>query len=240
MNARELLKAGKLNEAVQALGAEVRDNPSDAQRRIFLFELLCFAGDYERANKHLQILGDGSAQVQMGALLYRGALAAEITRQEMFERREFPTGAAPESALKGTLNGKPFTSLTDADPRIGARLEVFVAGSYTWIPFQHIASVQIEPPKRLRDLLWTPALVHTGPSFQGKELGEVLLPALSALTWKHGADSVRLGRATVWETEAETGESIPFGQKMLLVDDEELPILELRKLEIAVADGKAS
>jgi len=176
----------------------------------------------------------------LGALLYRGALAADRTRQEMFEKREFPTGPAPTAALSGTVNGKPFKSLTDADPRIGARLEVFVAGSYAWIPFQHIASVQIEPPKRLRDLLWTPAMVHTGPSFQGKELGEVLLPALSALTWKHGADSVRLGRATVWEDEPETGESVPLGQKMLLVDDEELPILELRKLEIAVTDGKAS
>lgn len=240
MNTRELLKAGKLNEAVQALGAEVRDNPSDSQRRIFLFELLCFAGDYERANKHLQILGDGSAQVQMGALLYRGALAADRARQEMFEKREFPTGPAPIAELSGTMNGKPFTSLSDADPRIGARLEVFVAGSYAWIPFQHIASVQIEPPKRLRDLLWTPAKVRTGPSFKGKELGEVLLPAISALTWKHAADDVRLGRATVWEAEPETGESVPFGQKMLLVDDEELPILELRKLEIAFADGKAS
>jgi type VI secretion system protein ImpE len=240
MNARELLKAGKLNEAVQALGAEVRDNPSDAQRRIFLFELLCFAGDYERANKHLKLISEGSAQTQMGALLYRGALAADRTRQEMFEKREFPTGPAPQAALRGTLNGKPFTSLTDVDERIGARLEVFVAGSYAWIPFEHIASVEIQPPKRLRDLLWTPAVVHTGPSFQGKELGEVLLPALSALTWKHGDDSVRLGRATVWESEPETGESVPFGQKLLLVDDEELPILELRKLEIAVTDGKAS
>jgi type VI secretion system protein ImpE len=78
MNARELLKAGKLNEAVQALGAEVRDNPTDAQRRTFLFELLCFAGDYERANKHLELIGEGSVQVQMGALLYRGALQIPV------------------------------------------------------------------------------------------------------------------------------------------------------------------
>ena len=35
MNARELYKAGKLNEAVQALSAELRDNPTDAQRRTF-------------------------------------------------------------------------------------------------------------------------------------------------------------------------------------------------------------
>ncbi len=42
MKAQELFQAGKLDEAVQALGAELRDNPADARRRTFLFELLCF------------------------------------------------------------------------------------------------------------------------------------------------------------------------------------------------------
>jgi protein involved in temperature-dependent protein secretion len=44
---------------------------------------------------------------------------------------------------------------------------------------------------------------------------------------------VRLGRATVWE-EAD-GETVPVGQKILLSDDEEWPILELRNIQIAIA-----
>jgi type VI secretion system protein ImpE len=39
MSAQELFKAGKLSEAIEALGVEVRDNPTDARRRTFLFEL---------------------------------------------------------------------------------------------------------------------------------------------------------------------------------------------------------
>ena len=35
---------------------------------------------------------------------------------------------------------------------------------------------------------------------------------------------------TLWE-DTEDGEPAPAGQKMFLVDDEEFPILELRKLE---------
>ena len=35
MNAQQLFQAGKLNEAVQALGAELRDNPADTKRRTF-------------------------------------------------------------------------------------------------------------------------------------------------------------------------------------------------------------
>ena len=35
----------------------------------------------------------------------------------------------------------------------------------------------------------------------------------------------------MWET-GSAGEEVPFGQKMLLVDGEEVPLLDVRKLEI--------
>jgi type VI secretion system protein ImpE len=234
MNARELYQAGHLGAAVQALGAELRDNPTDARRRVFLFELLCFAGEYDRAEKHLDVLAQSGPEAATGALLYRAALAAERTRNRLFEKRDYPTAVAP-TPVRGVLNGKPFESIEDADPRVGARIEVYAAGDYLWLPLAHLASLQMEPPKRLRDLLWIPTLVHTGPQLQERELGEVLMPALSPFSFRHSGDAVRLGRATVWET-AENGEEIPFGQKLLLVDGEEFPLLEVRTLEIAAAD----
>jgi type VI secretion system protein ImpE len=97
----------------------------------------------------------------------------------------------------------------------------------------------MEAPKRLRDLLWIPALVRTGPGFKGTELGEVLIPALSPFSFRHADEAVRLGRATVWE-EPEGGEPIPFGSKTLLVDGEDVPLLEVRKLEIAAAETDAN
>jgi type VI secretion system protein ImpE len=231
MTPGDLLQAGKLDEAIDALGAELRDNPTDSRRRTFLFELLCFAGKYDRAEKHLDVVGQGSKEAEMGALLYHSALHAERMRQQMFETRSFPTSSSP-APVAGTLNGTPFASLTDADPRIGARLELFAAGQYTWIPFEHIASVQMLPPKRLRDLLWAPAIVRTGDSFRGMELGEVLIPAIAPLTWRHADGAVRLGRITEWEPVDDDAEA-PVGQKLLLVDGEEFSILELRELTIA-------
>lgn len=231
MSARDLLAAGRLAEAIQALSAELRDNPTDDRRRTFLFELLCFAGDYERAEKHLGILAQGGPQAEMGTLIYRAALQAERTRQDMFARREYPRVAEAPGAVAGQLNGQPFESLSDADDRLGAKLEVFVAGTYLWLPFEHVASIQAAPPRRLRDLLWLPAMIRTGPAFQGRELGEVLLPALYPQSWRHPDEAVRLGRATVWEEQAD-GEVTPAGQKLWLVDGEELPLLELRALEI--------
>ncbi len=244
MNARELLQAGKLREAIQAIAAEVRDNPTDARRRTFLFELLCFAGDYDRAEKHLHVLSQSGPNSEMGTLLYRGVLHGERARQETFASGEYANMAkAAAVPFAGTLNGQPFESLSDADTRIGARLETFAAGTYLWMPLAHIASITIDRPKRLRDLLWIPAIVRTGPAFKGQELGEVLVPALSPLTHTHADDAVRLGRETVWEVD-EQGNEIPYGQKMLLVDGEEVPLLEVRELIIeakpaaAAADGQ--
>jgi type VI secretion system protein ImpE len=59
----------------------------------------------------------------------------------------------------------------------------------------------------------------------------VLLPALAPFTWQHPDDAVRLGRTTEW-CEDEAGEVAPYGQKMLSVDGEEFPLLEVRHLEI--------
>jgi type VI secretion system protein ImpE len=229
MSPQELFQSGKLDEAAEALSAELRSHPMDSKRRTFLFELLCFAGDFDRAEKQLALLADANKEAALGGLLYRGAVAAERIRCQMFERKEFPAGAP--NPVGGTLNGKPFQSITDADPRIGARLEVFAAGDYLWMSFQDIAVLEIDPPKRLRDLIWTPARLKTGPSFKDRDLGEILLPALSPLTFQHPDDAVRLGRVSEWCAD-EGGAEAPYGPKMLLVDGVEFPLLEVRKLEI--------
>ena len=238
MTVQQLFQSGRLEEAVTALTAEVRDNPTDPKRRTFLFELLCFAGEYPRAEKQLDVLSQGGPQSDMGALFYRGALAAEKTRHEMFEKQEYPKPARESSGLRvtGTINGKAFHNLVDSDDRIGPNLEVFVAGSYVWIPFSLLSSIHIEPPKRLRDLLWLPAKVHTSAAFSGRELGEVLLPVLSPFSWRSTDQAVRLGRATAWEDDG-SGEPFPRGQKVLLADEEEWPLLELRTVEFVVAQA---
>jgi len=233
MTATELYRAGKLSEAIKAIGAEVRDNPTDVRRRTFLFELLCFAGDFGRAEKHLNVLAEGGPDAATGVLVYRAALNAENMRTDLFARKEYPV-VVDAPPVSGTWNGQPFESIEDADPRVGPRLEIFAAGQVMWLPLAHVASIQMEAPKRLRDLLWAPAIIRTDEAFKGTELGEVLIPALFPLSSRHADDAVKLGRLTVWTEE--DGEPVPYGQKTLLVDGEQLPILELRELEINPAE----
>ena len=238
MSVQQLFQSGRLDEAIQALNAEVRDNPTDAKRRTFLFELLCFSGDFARAEKQLDILGSEGRNAEMGALLYHAALHAERTRHDLFSKKQYPIpkNTAALGQLSININEKTYHSLSDGDPRIGSNLEVFAAGSYMWIPFALLTSIEIAPPKRLRDLLWLPAKVRTSDKYQDRELGEVLLPVLTPFAGQHNDPLVRLGRSTVWE-ETDEGEAVPQGQKILLADEEEWPILELRSIQIAIAQS---
>ncbi|HUB00652.1 MAG TPA: type VI secretion system accessory protein TagJ [Terracidiphilus sp.] len=237
MDALSLYRAGELKPAIDALGDELKKQPLDAKRRTFLFELLCFAGEFGRAEKQLDILSDASPEAAAGAMLYRSALHAERERQDMFANNRLPLGTAHPSP-GGELNGAAFAGLSDADPRIGAHLEVFIAGSYTWIPFAYLESVETEAPKRLRDLLWLPAILRTTSDFRLQDLGEVLLPVVAPLSWKQADDTVRLGRATVWEDDEQHG-AIPYGQKLVIAGEDETPLLEIRKLSFHHAEERA-
>jgi type VI secretion system protein ImpE len=229
MDALSLYRAGHLRQAILALGDELKKSPLDARRRTFLFELLCFAGEYDRAEKHLNFLADASKEAAAGVLLYRSALHAERIRSDMFKSRTFPLDRGVKAARPGVLNGKSFASFSDADPRIGPNLEVFIAGSYTWIPFNSIEEVVIDKPNRLRDLLWITAKVRTTPEFRLQDLGEVLLPVLCPLSSTSDDESVALGQTTVWVDDAEFSH-IPFGQKLFAVDSEDCSLLEIHNL----------
>jgi type VI secretion system protein ImpE len=229
MTAKQFFDSGDVCEAERVLSSYLRDHPADVSQRTFLFELLCFSGQYDRAEKQLGVLAKGNHQAELAAVLYYSALHAERTRHELFQKQSFPSTPAAVSS-PGTLNGKPFQSIRDADPDIGPRLEVYAAGAYLWLPFEHIASIEMEAPRRLRDMLWAPALVRTGPTFKGMELGEVLIPVVYPFSWKNSDQAVWLGRSTEWVADDE-GHEFPAGQKIFNVDGEEFPLLELRTLE---------
>lgn len=230
-SAVHLYQQGKLREAIDAASGELRKSPGDVRLRTFLFELLSFAGEFERADKQLDLLADGGKQHLMGALLYRAAISAERARCEKFERAAETDVPEP---VAGECNGNAAGAISDADPRVGARLEVFASGTMLWLPMANLECVEIQEPKQLRDLLWIPAIVRAGRMFRNLDLGQVLLPVLSPFTFRHQDDDVRLGRKTVWE-DGPNGQEIPFGQKLISVDGDEIPLLEIRTLRFGLA-----
>ena len=63
MTATGPFPARRLDQAGQALGAGLRSDPAGSRRRTFLFELLCFSGEYDRAEKQADFLADSCGGV---------------------------------------------------------------------------------------------------------------------------------------------------------------------------------
>lgn len=231
MDADTLFREGRLSEAIDVLNGVLREDPTDLTSRLFLFELLCFSGSYDRARKQLSAVITADPEAAVATAWYQEALHAEEQRQEMFKKGELPDEGDSPGPVSGTLNGEPFDDLRDADPRIGPRLEVIVGGRYTWLPMEHLSSLRMEAPTKLRDLFWARGEIKAAETLGGYG-GDALFPAMTPLAWQHPDEGVRLGRVTAW-IEVESIGEIPVGQKMLLVDGEDFPLLELRELVIA-------
>lgn len=79
-----------LEEVLQQAQAEVRRAPADPKHRIFLFQLLCLLGSWERALNQLQVIGELDAASLPMAHTYRAAIAAEEARRAVFAGRIQP------------------------------------------------------------------------------------------------------------------------------------------------------
>jgi len=259
MTPSELFQAGKLTEAVDAALAEVKKHPTDTTRRGLLCELLCFAGQWERADKQLDAIGTQDPQAIVGLSLFRQLIRAEVARHQFFDEGRVPEfvsdpspvlrshleasiamreGKSSEAAdllakaeeqrakVSGTCDGQSFDDFRDLDDIVAPLFEVFTStGKYYWIPTEKVESVEFRPPERPHDLLWRRAhmVVTDGPD------GEVYLPALYAGTCQSEDNQLRLGRGTDWA--GEEGQPIRgIGQRVLLVGEEDKPIMELKEI----------
>lgn len=259
MNAKELYEAGQLDEAIAAVTAEVKQAPTNTAARNLLCELLCFAGQWERADKQADAIALDDPRAAMAVSLLRHLIRGETARQDFYERGRVPDfleppsprlrlhleasialreGDGPAAArllaqaeelrlpLCGTCNGKPFQELRDLNDMTASFFEVLTGtGHYYWIPFESVESMEFQPPKQLHDLLWRACHL----SVRGGPEGIVYLPALYAGSSADPDQRIRLGRMTDWRG----GEGSPvrgLGQRMFLVDDTGLGILELGQL----------
>lgn len=130
--------------------------------------------------------------------------------------------------LQGTLNGKAFDVLRDADDLFGTVLEVMAHGEYFWVPLEQVESVAMNAPRFVRDLLWMPARLI----LKEGEHGEVFLPTLYPNSHEHPDEEVRLGRTNDWKELAE-GATLGVGARTFLVGDEGIGLREWRDLQMS-------
>lgn len=85
------LKEGQFDEALKLLTAQVRNNPADARRRVFLFQLLALSGNWDRAQNQLKVAGELDAMNAMLVGAYSAVMKAELQRADVFAGNRSPT-----------------------------------------------------------------------------------------------------------------------------------------------------
>jgi type VI secretion system protein ImpE len=90
MTAHQFFQQGKLREAVGAALEDVKLHPADSSKRGFLAELLCFAGDFDRADKQLDAVSPSDADAAMEALQFRHLIRAEQARLQFYTAGRLP------------------------------------------------------------------------------------------------------------------------------------------------------
>ena len=114
MKAEELLRAGDLEGALAELQARIRKDAGSAPPRVFLFQLLCVLGRWDRAATQLEVLAEMDPSTTPMVQTYRSALVCERLRAEVFAGKRSPlVFGKPEEwvallveALKLTAQGK--------------------------------------------------------------------------------------------------------------------------------------
>src|SRR6266508_2046408 len=90
MPAEQSLREGRVEEALTELQDHVRKAPDNAEYRVFLFQLLCVLGDWERARAQLKVLGELNAGSLALMHVYGAAIACELLRGEVFAGARTP------------------------------------------------------------------------------------------------------------------------------------------------------
>lgn len=227
--AQDFYREGRLTEAIASLQSHLRDQPGDQRARSFLFELLCFAGEFDRARKQLLAFAQDSNNSRLGVTFYVAALTAEKERQAWYE-----DGSAFEPAsggeVSGVCNGRPFKGISDLDRRLGGSLEFLVAGKYHRIAFRNLRRIEMSSPTRVRDLYWRTASAEMSEQLGSTEIDSMLIPVLYPHSWLFEDDRTRLGRTTDFAISS-TGAEIPCGQRILVMGGEQIPLLDIQSIE---------
>ena len=90
MTAEESARAGRLEEALAELQAQVRKQPADPKLRIFLFQLLSVMGQWDRALTQLKVAGEMDANAATMMATYKEVIRCEMLRADVFAGKERP------------------------------------------------------------------------------------------------------------------------------------------------------
>ncbi|UWQ35260.1 tetratricopeptide repeat protein (plasmid) [Leisingera sp. M527] len=259
MTPEEHLKAGDPRAALEALQQKIRGDASNAKLRVFLFQLLCVLGDWNRAIAQLKAAAGLDEGATVMAQAYREAIICEVYREKVFAGEKSPLILGePEEWLAHLIEAQKLLATGNPKEAAELRAKAFDAapaspGEVNGKKFDWIADADMRLGPVLEAVVngkyyWLPfAQIVSFEAEEPSDLRDAVWTA-GTLTLAGGgsvaamiptrypgsekADGLSmLARATVWQDAgAETYTGL--GQRLLAIGDEDIAIMDVRTLRM--------
>lgn len=259
-NPIELFQAGNLTDAVTAATEAVRNKPTDVRSRSLLCELLCFCGEFERADKQLDAALQTDPQTMVGVSLLKHLIRSELSRREVYRQGRVPEFLAkPTEPQKKRLEA--LLCLRSGQVADAARLaneaaeldselsgEVDGVGFTEFLDLDDLLGPTLEVYTATGKYYWIgfeqivnlafDPVVHLSDMLwraaaietEGDINGRVHIPALYEGSERSSDQRIRIGRATEWNKVDAVGPTQGAGQREFLVNDDVVTIMQIQKL----------
>jgi type VI secretion system protein ImpE len=259
-DAEQLLAAGEPAQALESLQAQVRRAPADVKLRIFLFQLLCVLGQWQRAGAQLEVCGEMDAGTLAMVNTYREALKCELVREAVFAGRTTPMVLGqPQEWVAWLVEALQADARGDAGAATRLRAQAFdmapaSAGTLDGERFEWIADADSRLGPVLEAVVngrycWVPFCALGAVDLEAPEDLRDFVWAPAHLAFPNGGDAVALvparypidsgsasgmellARSTDWDTLA-PDQYAGRGQRMLVTDARETGLLSVRELRL--------
>lgn len=258
--AERAIREGDLDAAASGLQAEVRSDPSNPKLRVFLFQLLCVKGEWERALTQLKLAADLDASALAMAQMYRETINCELLRAKVFSGETSPMiFGEPDEWLALLIESLLTQGAGRSGERAALRARAFDAappstGSVDGEAFEWIADADMRLGPVCEAIIngryyWVPFArltridleapvdlrdkVWLPAHFQFANGGEAYGVVPSRYPGSELADDalICLGRKTVW-TEETPDHFVGLGQRVLTTDAGDHAVMDVRTIEI--------
>ena len=258
--AEQSLKGGDPVAALAQLQEQMRAKPADPKLRVFLFQLLCVVGQWDRALNQLSVASNLDPEAVAMAQTYGDAVKCEAVRDDVFDGKKSPMiFGQPDQWLALLIESLLLGGRGEHERSLQLRSQAFdeapaSPGDIDGRPFAWISDADSRLGPVLEAVIngryyWVPfsrlSKVELEPPEDLRDM--VWIPA--HLQFENGGESVALiptrypgsaasadglialARKTVWE-EIAPDTHRGLGQRVLTTDTDDTPLLEVRTISL--------
>jgi type VI secretion system protein ImpE len=258
--AEQSLKGGDPVAALAQLQEQVRAKPADPKLRVFLFQLLCVLGQWERALNQLNVASGLDPAALPMAQTYGDAVRCETLRDDVFEGKKSPMiFGQPDQWLALLIESLLLAGRGEHGRSQELRSRAFEdapasPGDIDGRPFAWIADADSRLGPVLEAVIngryyWVPFsrlvkiqveppedlrdMVWMPAHLQFENGGEsvALIPTRYAGSETAGDGLIALARKTVWE-EVAPDTHRGLGQRIIATDTGDVPLMEVRTISL--------